>query len=470
MTPLSVRAQLALGFITVLVVATLTLGVGAWWLFETTIVQAADAALATRVDGTRRFIEATERELPAEEVLDEFREFAELTSGETLLEVTDDQGRVLCRPAMAGWTVAGWPISQPGALEPSDQRVADQPFRVIAMDLIVAGHHYRLAAAISMAAPYAALRRFTWLLGALAATVMLAGAVAGFWWSRRALAPLDRMTRDARLISGQHLDRRLVVPPADDELRRLALTFNDLLQRLQNAFADMVRFTAEASHELRTPVSIARTTAEISLARPRSADEYRVTVGELLVQSERLSRLVDDLMILARADAGIEASETDEVDLQAAIAGACRDVEPLAARRDLRILRKLTLDALCVSGSAESIRRLLVILLDNALKYSPPGGTVTVRALSSDLGGDAQAVIEVIDAGPGIALPDRARVFDRFYRGAEARQLASDGSGLGLSIALTIVERHSGHIVLDDGPGGRGCRVRVTMPRRAPQE
>ena len=262
-TPLSIRARLTLAYLAVLAVATVTLA-GAWWLFYTSMTQAADASLAERVEGTRQFIDATEHELPPEELSDEFGEFASLTRGETLLEVSDETGRVLCRPALAAWN-AERIVATPAAGVVAAS-IGGDPYRALSTSLAVGAHRYRVTTAIPMRTEYAALRRFGWLLTALVAAVMPIAAAAGFWLSGRALAPVDRMTRDVQRISVSDPSRRLEVPAAGDELSRLAGTFNDMLVRWQSAFADMVRFTADASHELRTPISLTRTTAELALA------------------------------------------------------------------------------------------------------------------------------------------------------------------------------------------------------------
>jgi len=463
----SIKSRLAAGYIGVLLAAMLTLAVGAWWLFHSSMLRAADAALVARIEGTERFIDATEHELPPERVEDEFHEFADLTSGETLLEVTDDRGRVLCRPSVAGWSSTSWPASPRGTLLASDHLIAAQPYRVMVTGLEVAGHRYRLAAAIPMSTEYGAPARLQWLLAGLALSVMVIAGVGGFWLSARALAPVDRITRDVRQISLRHLERRVDVPPADDEIRRLAVTFNELLARLQGPFDDMVRFTADASHELRTPVSLARTTAELSLARPRTTHEYRHAMADILAQTERMSQLVEDLLVLARSDAGMESPDREPLDLRTPIDDALVDVGPRAALRNLRLDRILPPSHVVVQGSSESLRRLLVIVLDNAIKYSGVGGTVTVRLTTTETEAsvaNGSARIEVIDSGPGVPDNERPRVFDRFYRGVVARAMVPDGHGLGLSIAQRIVARHEGTIAVEDGYRGVGCRVVVTMP------
>jgi signal transduction histidine kinase len=233
----------------------------------------------------------------------------------------------------------------------------------------------------------------------------------------------------------------------------LATTFNEMLERLESAVADMVRFTAEAAHELRTPVSVVRATAELALARERPTIEYQQALEEVLLESERMSVLVADLLALARADAGVDAPATSSVDLADLAEDAARDFRAVCAQRGLTLDVQSTGGT--VLGSRESLRRLIVILLDNATKYTPTGGAVRLRA--------ERGRLEVADTGPGIDPAEQPRVFDRFYRGTTARQNSS-GSGLGLSIARTIVERHGGAIRVQSAPSTHGTIVEVEFP------
>jgi heavy metal sensor kinase len=462
MKPLSIRMRLTAGYLAVLTAATLLLAGGVWGLFRQSVIRAADASLEGRVDGTRRFIDRIQRELPPEEVSDEFKEFGDMTRGEALVECIDEHGRTLHAPTMSGWEQLRVSPSPVGALRVEEREVAGVRFRAVATEIVVDGHRFQLWAATSMADAYGSLHRLGWLLAALVPGVLVFAAAGGFWISGRALAPVDRITRDVKSISWRSLDRRLDEPVADDELRRLAVTFNAMLARLQLSAAEMARFTADASHELRTPVSLTRTTAEVALGRERSTDEYRAALAEISAQMERMSGLVNDLLLLARSDAGVEPAATTTVDLGALVAETTDALRPALARAGVTL--DLNIDVapapLTVTGHAESLRRLLVILLDNAIKYTPRDGHVTVRVSRAPQG----AAIDVIDSGTGLDATDRVRAFDRFYRGTVARQRAPEGSGLGLSIARTIVDRHGGVISLAPGPGDRGCWARVVFP------
>ncbi len=458
----SIRVRLTVWYLAVIVPATLVLAGGSWWLARRSLTDEADRMLAARIDGTHAFLESMAREgLSGDEMKEEFGEYVELSRGEVLLEVTG-QGTVLSRPSLPGWSTLAAETYVPSAA-PADRDNGGEPFRVARSGFHVGAADYGVVAAISTRASHEALRRFGWLLAGLVPAVLVVAGLGGYWIAGRALAPVDRMTRTVQETTLRSLDRRLEVPPADDELRRLAVTFNDMLERMQVGVADLTRLTAEASHELRTPVSLVRTTAEIALSRPRPVEEYRQALKDVLGHAEHMSALVGDLLLLARVDAGVEAADIVAVDLAEVARDVGEEFGLVAARRGLGfgVSASSTVDVL---GDPGSFRRLLVILLENAVAYTPAGGNIELRVVRSEDEAGAAALVDVIDTGIGIDPDERARVFDRFYRGTAARAHAADGSGLGLSIAQTIVERGRGTIEIDDGPKGRGCHVRVRLP------
>jgi heavy metal sensor kinase len=305
-----------------------------------------------------------------------------------------------------------------------------------------------------------ALDEFRWAAIFIVPCGVLAAAIGGYWMSRRALAPVDQIASTARAISARQLGRRLEVPATGDELQRLSETLNDMLARLESAFAETSRFTADASHELRTPVSLIRTTAEVALRRPRSGEEYREALEGILQESERTSVLVQDLLTLTRADAGADAWSPSRFDLRALIDTLGGKLATLCETRGLTLRVDLPGQPVPVDGEPAALGRLVTILADNAAKYTPAPGNVslTLRVLE-----DA-AEIEVADTGIGIGAEDLPRVFDRFYRADKARSRDAGGAGLGLSIAQSIAERHGGSISIES-EAGSGCRARVRLPR-----
>ncbi len=463
----SIRARLTAWYVGALAVATLTLAGASWGLSTQSVLRAADVNLEARLQGVRDFLDNPRTRLTVASLRDEFGEYAELTRGEALLEVVDGSGTVLCQPSVPGWAgLAGREAPATSAnVAPHDRLIGRSPFRIASARLEAHGRTYDVTVAAPMGAAYDALDRFHRLLLWLVPLVIALGGAGGYWVSRRALAPVDQITRAVQAITVHRLDRRLELPPADDELRRLASTFNTVLARLESAISDIVRFTADASHELRTPVSIIRTTAELALRHERAPEEYRAALTDVSGQSRHMSELVDDLLLLARTDAGIEPPATAPVDLCEVASEAGREIAELARRKSVSLSVHVPAGPLMVSGDRVSLQRLLLILLDNAVKYSPEGGRVTFRVGEAGTARTgSSAFVAISDNGIGVDPADRSRLFERFYRGARARQHAPDGTGLGLAIARTIVDRYNGSIALASEDGGGGCEVRVMLP------
>jgi signal transduction histidine kinase len=229
--------------------------------------------------------------------------------------------------------------------------------------------------------------------------------------------------------------------------------------RLEDSFRRVTQFTADASHELRTPVAIIRTTAEVVRSRPREAREYVEALDRILAESERTTELIEDLMLLARADAHAADMTREPVALGELTQAACGDARVLGEAAGIRVSAGEVRDC-TVEGDARALRRLLLILLDNAIKYSRPGGAVQVR-LRVEPGG--RAVVEVQDDGIGIAAEDLPHIFERFYRASKDRSRKVGGVGLGLSIAQWIARRHGGDIVVESRLG-EGSVFRVRLP------
>jgi len=462
---LSIGARLLVGALAVLVPAAVLLGVGGWWLMRRSLFGAADSHLAAQIESTRRYIDNMEHGDHPDELEEELSEYAQLALGDVSIEVTDPGGRLLSGPLRPGWDtrelanrLRAVDLDRPVF---TSERFHGAPFRVGVARVEAAGREYRVLAAVPMAPNIEALRRFRWGLYVAGPIMVVIASAGAYLIGRRALAPVDRITSGVRAITLHALDRRLDVPAADDELRRLTVTFNDMLARLEAAVADMTQFTAEAAHELRTPVTLVRTTADIALAHDRPAAEYRAALVEVQALAEHMSAVVSDLLLLARADAGVEARDTGTSDLRAIAADAAHGAAAAMAERSLQFDVDLPDRPLPMTGDAESLRRVILILLDNARKYTPVHGRVRL-SLRDDPAGH-RIVLTVTDSGIGIRPDERGRVFDRFYRGAAARQCAAEGSGLGLSIAQTIVHRHDGTIAIDEGPDHTGCEVTVVF-------
>jgi len=304
------------------------------------------------------------------------------------------------------------------------------------------------------------------LLVILAVAYPLTLAVASFggvFLAGRALSPIDRLTGLARRISAEDLSQRLDLKLPDDEVGRLARTFDEMIARLDAAFRRQREFTADASHELRTPLTAIKGQVEVALGKPRDADSYREVLQVVNEEVDRMIRLVGSLLTLARADAGQIPIASEAVNLPELVAAAVEQVRPAMERRDVEL--HLEPGAAVTLGADEDLLlQLLLNLLDNAGKYTPSGGRVTVGWAV----GDGQAKVWVRDTGVGIAPEDLPHIFDRFYRVDKARSRAEGGSGLGLSICRWIAVAHGGSISVESAPGeGTAFVVKLPVGARA---
>lgn len=278
--------------------------------------------------------------------------------------------------------------------------------------------------------------------------------LAGWVLAGAALRPVERMRVEASAISASEPDRRLPVPLAHDELRRLATTLNDMLTRLQEAIARERRFVDDASHELRTPLGILTGELELALSRPRTATEMETTVRRASDEADRLARLAEDLLVLARTEEGRLPIHREEVSLDDVIAEACTGRRPTAAAADVAV----SADVSCATGRVDParVRQALENLLDNAIRHAGTGGVVRLTG-----GRDDDAVwIRVDDTGPGFAPDMLAIAFEPFAR--DTRDGKSGGAGLGLAIVRTVAIAHGGDAVAENLPDG-GARVTLTM-------
>jgi signal transduction histidine kinase len=306
---------------------------------------------------------------------------------------------------------------------------------------------------------FGTLRLFRRYLLFLAPLLLLVAATGGFWLSRSALAPVDRLTRAALNITGKNPGNRLEQLHTGDELQRLSDTLNEMLARIEAQFLRVSQFTADASHELRTPVALIRTEAEIALRKSREAPEYRDALQHILLEAEKTSTLIETLLSLARADADREVLVKQPLNLREISRKAAEHWRPTIASKNLQFAEELGESGVPIEGDEAALNRLLNILLDNAVKYTPTPGTVKLKLETKN----QIATIQVEDTGIGISEEDQGRIFERFYRADKARTREFGGAGLGLAIAEWIVQQHQGKISLRSELG-KGSTFTVEVP------
>jgi heavy metal sensor kinase len=300
--------------------------------------------------------------------------------------------------------------------------------------------------------------RFLLIMAGVLPLGLVLAASGGWLLAHRALKPVDRMTAAARRISAEHLSQRVEETGTGDELDNLAKTLNQMLTRLDAAFSQIRRFSADASHELQTPLTILKGELEVALRSARTAEEYRATLESALEEVDRTAHLVEGLLLLARAEAGVLKMDRQEVDLGQLLEEVYIRLKPLADSRSIE-LRLGAIEPLSIQGDRERLERMTSNLVDNAIKYTGAKGRVTL-GLQHD---SRCASILVSDTGSGIAVEEQKLIFQAFYRTSEARSPAERGTGLGLSIAQSIAAAHGGTIQVESSPG-RGSSFRVLIP------
>ncbi len=284
------------------------------------------------------------------------------------------------------------------------------------------------------------VNRFIFPIALSGLGVLGVGLLGGWWLAGRAIEPLQRISSTASSITSKNLASRIDVSQMDSELAQLGTILNSMLQRLDDSFDQQTRFVADASHELRTPISVLSMHCELALSRERKPEEYQKTLLTCMRASERMRSLVEDLLILARADAGHLVIRNEVLDFSLIVDESIQLLTPLAAQHHVVIKTKTT-PAMC-RGDSNHLLRLTSNLLSNAILYNKPQGTVTVC-----LGQDADhALLTIEDTGCGISPEEIPKLFDRFYRVDEARSREIGGSGLGLSICQSIAITHGGHL------------------------
>ncbi len=388
-----------------------------------------------------------------------------------LWRILDQNGRPLIDPGYLAqvppgpWVIASSQTSLDYALLPNQT-----PIRVYSVPFVLEGQG---AGIVQVAESYAHIQEVEqqlWLLMAIAIPFMLLAAGAGGWFlAGRALNPIDHITQAARQISADDLHQRLNLKLPNDEVGRLAVTFDQMLARLEDSFERQKRFIADASHELRTPLTILKGDVEVALNRPRSAAEYRDTLEMVNQTTDRMSALVEELFLLARADNHQYPLQLQTFNLPDLLADQIDSLMPRAAEKELT----LTLDApdrLPLVADPAKLARLFLNLIDNAIKYSHPGDSVTVTAsVQHD-----QARITIADTGPGIPPEHLPHLFERFYRVDKARSRHgaaeaqnSSGAGLGLSIADWLAKAHGGRIEVASQVN-QGAAFTVWLPLQPP--
>ncbi|MGA2633830.1 MAG: ATP-binding protein [Terracidiphilus sp.] len=462
MKTLPIRVRLTLWYFAMFASAATLLCLASLWMLRRSLDVTEYHDLQERAEDVQEVLSHESPDNSLAQITEDFAAIYNLKDDGKYLQVRDEQGNWVYRSKRMIAENPGLPA--PGLIQTegliSEFHQGTRYVRILAYPIEVRGKHYSVQTGIALNKSMVLLANFRTNLLLLTPIVILLAAAGGHFMSRKALRPVAALAAEARLINDRNLDIRLPVPAAKDEISDLSQTLNQMLERIDKAFASVRTFTGNASHELRTPISLLRTEIEVALYRPRDVEEYRAVLGRLYEETVRMTSLVDNLLSLARTDGGAETillvpirvddlfRQTSEV-WKSAMNQAMLDFRVEAPKEELIVL-----------GDKHLIPRLLSILLENASKYTPPGGSVKLCA--AIIG--TRIVLSVEDTGIGISPQHKLRIFDRFYRVAPVGGPMPAGSGLGLALGKWIAERHGTELCVESDPGC-GTRFSIGLER-----
>ncbi len=348
----------------------------------------------------------------------------------------------------------------------TSRSIGNIPLRIITYPIIEQGHPVKIIqVASSLEEVEDALNTLFIILIITVPSALLVAVLGGQFLAHKALKPVDYITQTARLITSKNLNQRIPPTKVKDEIGRLIETFNDMISRLDQSFRQIKQFTQDASHELKTPLTILKGEVEVTLRKERTPHEYQQTLKSNLEEINRMSQIVEDLLVLSKADSGELKIKKELVDLNQIIDEVISHMEVLAYDKGIRIERLNHNENIQIIGDPLRLRELFLNLISNGIKYTEKGGLIRITIEKNEENGLKNPFIKVIvsDTGIGISKEDQIKIFDRFYRVDKARSRDQGGSGLGLSICKWIVESHKGEISVESELG-KGSSFIVKLP------
>ncbi len=451
--PQSVRIRLTIWYTIALALIVLAFAFAIYFVVRTSLLQQTDQQLNKDFATVARVVTdepAEINELAQHGSINLFQIF----EGNEVVAETDDWSRAGLEKAPSGKIGLPWSWEAPNGL----------PYRVKQATVTSIGHSYLIRIAEDEQTMRLALKSLTMILLFGIPVALALAVIGGYLLAGRVLGPIGAMAAKAGEITADRLAERLPVEDPHDEFGRLATVFNQTFARLEDSFERLRRFTADASHELRTPLTAIRSVGEVGLQQNIDATACREVIASMLEEADRLTKLVDSLLTLSRADASSVPIKRELTDLSALAAEVADCLQVLAEEKE-QTVQIVTEGQVFAEIDTATLRQALINLVDNAVKYSPRMGHIRVVVRSP---ADAEAVIEVIDDGPGIPLEHQSRIFDRFYRVDKGRSRELGGTGLGLAICQWAVEVNGGRIELESEES-RGTVFRVIIPKHHKQ-
>ena len=436
----SIRFRLTVWYAVILTAGLSLFGGLIYWSLSNRLMGEIDEDLAGRAGRFEKYFRAESVETATNAQLrDELREFCQALPPASYIDLRDG-GRFAFR-------------------YPERAAAPAEDLRILRRQFDLNGEVFHLEVGAPIRDVRHTLRLLHILLWSFLPVVIAIACIGGAWLSGRALKPVHDITAAALTISIENLSERLPVPATGDELARLTEVLNTMLARLEGAVKTLSQFVADASHELRTPLAVIHTTAELALRRARATESYRESLQEVVAETERMTQLVEDLLLLARADADLASMPLAALDLREVLRDVCAEVRGLADKHRVRVNAWLGDEPAVISGNRPALHRLFLALLDNAMKYSPAGADVNIRVQRDE----SRISVAIEDFGSGIAEADLPHIFQRFYRAAGVR--GDEGHGLGLALAQSVARVH-GAMIQAESTEGAGSVFRIVFVSR----
>jgi signal transduction histidine kinase len=454
----TIRTRLTIWFAALVALILLILGAGVLMGASWGLQRAADEELTSGIGGVAAFLRHKLDIHELKDMNDELREHSALLPRGKMFRVTTPGGAVVYQPdAMA---VVPPMIPRQGETRKENVIVKGRSYRSISQFAVVGPYTFLIQVAVDQTQYHELTMGLAWLLILSIPLAGLLAAFAGYWMSGRALFPIHQITETTNSIDARTLSRRLPLLGTNDELDRLSATINRMLDRIATAYESIAQFTADASHELRTPVALIRSNAELLLMEPDNIPRVERGLSDILAESTYMTSLISDLLTLARSGTEDASIPMELLELNDSVRAIVDRAKAQAATRDISLEYISHGHVVPLRGNQNMIERILMILIDNAVRYSSPKGKIWVETwVTAD-----QCGFVVRDNGIGIARDAHERIFERFYRVDTARTPRDGGHGLGLSIAKSLITLHHGTIYVDSELG-RGASFRVAFLR-----
>jgi signal transduction histidine kinase len=459
MRTFSIRAKLTLWYLLVTFAGALLFGVTSYGVLHYALLEEKKTHLIGREERLTRMLDENRAQHVATSLEEQLSNYALITHEGNLFQLRHPDGSLLfpvytkSNAQPTSWAFLG--LSNCRQHSYYLVRLDSSEAMVLCHTIALNGMEVRLYLGGSLDEELDILRIYRNALLFLLPGLLILSSLCGYFLSRRAMKPVDQMTRAAIGIGIGNLSARLPVPAAKDEVRQLAEAWNQLLDRLEAAVSRLSRFSADASHDLRTSITVILATAQLSLNRRHTEQEYRDDLDRIVTECRTASTLLDALLSLARSENFIDEVSFHRIDLCDLVVSGCRRVEDLAESSGILLDWELPVEPVSIEGDKLLIQRLLGILLDNAIKYTPEHGEIRVAVQTVSQNGGSDAIVTVRDTGIGISRDVREQIFDRYYQA---------GCGLGLSIARWIADAHRAEITVTSAPlGGSIFKIRFPL-------